>query len=450
MNLSISLLFQKAKNNIGKDVFFTLLNSLWKIISGPITLLMIPIFINQIVQGYWYTFMSLSALSIFADLGFTTIVSQFAAHEFAHLTIDKKSRLLVGDEERIQRISSLFRFVTQWGIKVSIFTFPIIFLVGYYMFANKQDDLNWILPWILFIAVSGINFTVGIVLSFLEGCNQIAEIQKNRTVSLIVSSLSVWLFLYLDFNLLALSLTSFIAIMINIIMLNFRFGILIRQILRKGKGYYVNWRKDFLRLLWKYAISWSSGYLIFQIYIPLTFQFHGSIDAGKVGLSMALTTAIFTISNVWMYVANPKLNMAASKKDWISMDRILRKNMILSILTFTICFSGVICLMILLKGRTHIIDRFLSIMPLSTLLICWMIQLIINSLALYLRAHKQEPLVYLSVMSASITTLSSYIIIRYFSVDYIFFGFLLAVIIGLPITISIFIKKRRLWHTQSI
>jgi len=52
---------------------FTLTNSLWRIVSGPVTLIFIPLFLTPEIQGYWYTFGSLAALSIFADLGFTTI-----------------------------------------------------------------------------------------------------------------------------------------------------------------------------------------------------------------------------------------------------------------------------------------------------------------------------------------------------------------------------------------
>lgn len=88
-----------------RDLLSTLINSLWRIISGPVMLLAIPYFLTPMEQGFWYTFTGLAALSIFADLGFTTIVLQFSAHEFAHLHFER-GRLLSGDKEHLWRLAS--------------------------------------------------------------------------------------------------------------------------------------------------------------------------------------------------------------------------------------------------------------------------------------------------------------------------------------------------------
>jgi hypothetical protein len=58
-------------NQQRKDLFFTLINQLWRLISGPVTMLLIPLFLSPEQQGYWYIFGSISALSVFADLGFS-------------------------------------------------------------------------------------------------------------------------------------------------------------------------------------------------------------------------------------------------------------------------------------------------------------------------------------------------------------------------------------------
>ena len=79
------------------DFRASLINSLWRIVAGPVMLLFIPLFLTALEQGYWYTFTGIAALSIFADLGFTTIVLQFAAHEFAYLRFSD-SRELLGDK----------------------------------------------------------------------------------------------------------------------------------------------------------------------------------------------------------------------------------------------------------------------------------------------------------------------------------------------------------------
>lgn len=83
-----------------RDMLHTLLNQLWRVAAGPVLLLCIPLFLTSVEQGYWYTFTSLAALAVFADLGFSTIILQFAAHEFTHLSFDKKGEVC-GDSQAL-------------------------------------------------------------------------------------------------------------------------------------------------------------------------------------------------------------------------------------------------------------------------------------------------------------------------------------------------------------
>ena len=80
---------------------------------SSIILVFVPLFVTPEIQGFWYTFGSISALSIFADLGFTTIVCQFAAHEFAFIGFDKNFNI-TGTLEYHERLASLFRFIIKW------------------------------------------------------------------------------------------------------------------------------------------------------------------------------------------------------------------------------------------------------------------------------------------------------------------------------------------------
>ena len=439
----------KIVKNLSKDVLLTLTNSLWRIVSGPITLIFIPLYLTPQLQGFWYAFISLSALSIFADLGFTTIVAQFSAHEYAHLNYNCVTKKVEGDVENIRKIGSLLRFVVKWSLTVSLIGFPFILMVGVYMFIGKDANVNWLLPWLLFIIASGLNFTANVILSFLEGCNQIGEIQKNKMISSVFMSLSLWVLLYCNFNLYALSVMTLLGTMINVILLLYRFKTLLFQIYTFSKGFIFNWKNDFFRLIWKYAISFTSGYFIFQIYTPLTFKYHGSIDAGKVGISMALATAMFSIANVWIYVATPKLNMYASRKEWKLMDKLLLKNIILSVTTIVIGILIVFVALFFYSNTVHFLKRFLNIVPILILLFSWLIQLIINGLATYLRAHKEEPLVWLSVAGGIFIVISTFFISKYLSSDYLFTGFLSAQLIALPLVFILFIRKRKEWHTNN-
>lgn len=433
-------------SKLTRDVIYSLSNSLWRLISGPVTLIFIPLFISPVVQGYWFSFNSLGALAMLADLGFTTIVGQFSAHEFAHLRINSATRELEGDQLYLKRISSLFRFVLKWAFTVSMISIPIILSIGIYMFSNKSQNVNWLIPWIIFVMVSGINFTLSSVLSFLEGCNQVAEIQQNRIISTITATISTWVFLASGFDLYSLALTSLIGSILNVLLLIYKFKNIIAQLIQCKIVEKLNWRSDFLNLLWKYAISWSSGYFLFQIYTPLSFSFHGPIFAGKVGISMSLTLAMYSISYVWIYVSTPKFNMLASLKKWNSMDKLLSKTLILSIITFIIGIVFVSILFYFFADKIPMLSRFLGQIPITILFFAWFLQIPIGAIAVYLRAHKQEPMVWVSLAGAIFTAVSTYFLSKYASSDYLFLGIFIANLAILPVTIYILKSKRLAWH----
>lgn len=442
----VNRITKAIKANVGKDVVFTLITNLWRIISGPVTMVFIPLFLTPQVQGFWYTFVSLAALSVFADLGFTTIVSQFSAHEYAYLSFNNEAGILQGSELHIKRLGSLLRFVIKWALAVSVVGFPVILLVGFYMFRENAYHVNWIFPWCIYVLSSGLTFTAGVVLSFLEGCNQIAAIQKNRFLSTVTITVLTLTFLYFGFNLYALAVTAVIGALVNIGLLYLRFRRLIKQVVLESRGYIVDWKSEFFKLLWRYAISWGSGYLIFQIYTPLMFRFHGAVEAGKVGISMTLASATFAIANVWVYVATPKMNMFASRRDWAGMDKLLLKSLGLALCTFLLGSSIILSAIAFYADSITFLKRFLGLIPMAMLLCAWLFQMIINALAVYLRAHKKEPFVLISVVKAVYIGVSTVLIIKFMPPQYLFLGFFTAVMWVLPWSVRLFIRKKKEWH----
>lgn len=157
---------------INKDLTNTMINSLWRVISGPVMLLAIPFFLTPLEQGYWYTFSGLAALSIFADLGFTTIVLQFSAHEFAYLKFGEKN-ILIGDNKHLWKLSSFFRFTISWLRRIMCIVFPLIMIGGYIFLSLKPADIHWQIAWILYSIASAGAFFNSALMSFFEGCNSV-------------------------------------------------------------------------------------------------------------------------------------------------------------------------------------------------------------------------------------------------------------------------------------
>jgi hypothetical protein len=433
------------KNYLKSAVVFTQANQLFRGLSGIFTLILIPLFLTKEQQGYWFTMTSLAALAMLAELGFFQVTLQFAAHEFAYLKFEGND--IVGSEDRKKRLASLFVFCTKWALSVAVVAFPVILLVGFLFLSQQKTGVTWSIPWVVYVAGGSVTFFTSAILCFLEGCNLVATIQRLRLLIAAITMVLMWLGLVFRFGLYALSLSMLAGALCGIYMVWRRYGPLFGTFITESRAAAYSWGRHILPLLWRYALSWSSGYFIFQVYPPLAFQFHGPVEAGKVGLSLTLWMGVLAISNSWLYAVTPRLNMLVSKRDWAGLDALFWRNLALSGATYLTGAIAVLTLIRLMQGRYAIIDRFSDPLSMLLLAIIWFLQVIINGLATYLRAHKQEPLVLPSVLSAIYVTLTTVVCAKYFAPQYFFLGWLSCCVWGVPWVLCIFRTKKRVWQT---
>jgi O-antigen/teichoic acid export membrane protein len=435
-------------NQQHRDLFFTLLNQLWRLVSGPVTMLLIPLFLSPEQQGYWYLFGSLSALSIFADLGFSNIILQFSAHEFAYLHF-LDSGLLDGEDSKLKRLGSFFRFVIKWISTICAVIFPVIYIIGIGFFVRDNVLAVYLMPWTLYAVGSLINFFNNSILSFIEGLNKIEIIQKYRFLVAIVNTSVAAIVLPLGGNVYALAF----GILLSSLALSFfiftRFRKLLAQLLNISRGFVHSWKKEIIPLFAKYVISFSSGYFTFQIYTPLMHYFHGPVYSGKVGITLALVMAIFNMSNIWMYTITPKMNMLISLKSWKNLDRMFLKRLLLSVGTYCFLCIGLVVFLLLFRNIwiiPDIISRFLPLELVGILLFCYFLEVFVNAWALYLRGHKKEPFCVVSIICTIWVVATTYIMGFYFSPMWFFMGFLAAHFWVIPVDYIIYKNSRMKWH----
>lgn len=434
---------------LDKSLINTALNQLYRLISGPMMLLFIPLFLTQEEQGYWYTFTSLAALAIFADLGFSTIILQFAAHEFAFLKF-KDNGEIEGDYIHLRKLADFFRFSVKWLIIIVSIVFPLIILYGFYFIGLRENiDITWKIPWLIYAFSSAIVFIYSSLLYFFEGCNSVAKVEFIRFKVSAITSIILLLGLFFKIKLYALALSLLISFLYGLYMLYKNFNIAMRQLWNISKVQYYSWKKEFFNLIWRYALSWCSGYFIFQIFVPLSFNYYDSIFAGKVGLSNSIWLAVMSISNIFLVAKTPYINMLISKKMWLELDITLKNIFIKLIGTYILGLISFFVLYITLYNKIFIFQRLLDKYTMLMLSVCWLLQLIVNFMAVYLRAHKKEPLMYVSIFCAVYVSISTFFIVNNYPNEYLFLGFLTSFIFVLPISIYIFyLQRKEDWKTK--
>jgi len=428
------------------DAFQTILNQLWRIVSGPLLLVSIPYFLTPETQGYWYTFISLAAFSVLADLGFSNIILQFSAHEFAFLYFNGKMEL-EGDNEHLQKLTDFFWFSLKWLLKIVLFVFPLIIIAGYYFISykttSKVEISGWKPAWVIYAFASAFLFMNSIILSFFEGCNLVGKVQKLRFTIAVATTVTIFLGLILHLNLYALAMSNVVSSFVGIYLIYKNFKNTIYQFLHRKKYIVYDWWPEFSALIWRYAISWGSGFLVFQLFTPMTFYFYGPVAAGKIGISIAMWTAGYNIAISWITTITPQMNMLIAEKRWQDLDKIFFNGLAKSFGTMLVGGIGFFVLELLLYSRITFFHRVLEPLGMFILFVAWLLQVIVNALAIYIRAHKQEPLVKISCINAIIVVIGTSLCGKYLDAQFLFCGFLAGSIIQCPAVYQIFCLFRK-------
>jgi O-antigen/teichoic acid export membrane protein len=433
-----------------KDVAVTFINQAWVLVSGPITMLLITLFLSPEQQGYWYLFGSIAALKIFADLGFSNIILQFSAHEYALLHYTDKG-FLAGEELSLEKLGSFLRFVIKWITTISLVVFPMIYIIGILFFLKDGVLALYIVPWTFYAFGTLINFYNASILSFIEGLDRIFYVQKIKLASAILNTFIIVSCLLFRWYIYALALGMLLSSLFMVFVIFRYFKNVLRQLLNISKSFIYNWKKDIVPLFVRYVVSFSSGYFISQIYVPLMHYFHGPSYSGKVGITIVLVSSVYGISSIWLYTIIPKINMFISRKMWRELDVIFKKRLFFSLGTYFFFIIG-LYVFVTLFGEFWIIPkvvmRFMPMKSLIILFLAYLINLVLNFWSVYLRGHKQEPYAIPSMISAIWVFFVTCLMGKFMSPDWFFAGFLSYNILFLPFGFAIYKKNKERWHDK--
>lgn len=438
---------------LDRAVAFTVAGRAWALVSGVVSAFVITAFLTGVQQGYWYTFGSVLGLQVFFELGLTTVILQFASHERAHLEWTSDRRL-TGDDKVMRRLASVLHLALVWYGVAAVLMVVIVVPVGWWFFAtHRQGDLVWQLPWVLLgLTTAGVLF-VSPVLAILEGCGRVAEIALLRTSQAVLGSLTVWLSLAAGLKLYAVAVTSTVTLVFGIAWLVVRYRRwFVALVTRRTGGEGVGWRSEVWPFQWRIAVSWLSGYFIFQLFTPVLFAYQGAVVAGQMGMSISLAGAVGAMAMAWMNTKAPAFGMFVARRSWTELDHLFFRTVKQSFAAVVLGAAGAWCFVgVLTLAGLSVSQRVLPLLPLALLLGATVVNQIVFSEALYLRAHKKEPFMWLSVVNGVCIGLSTWLLGRSVGAFGVVTGYLvLTVVLGLGGGTWIFRRKRNEWHDHGV
>lgn len=445
---SLKIIFKKL--GIDKAIALTLSSRILQAFSSILNIYLISLFMSKEEQGYYYTFGSLIAIQIFFELGLNTIIVQFVAHEVVHLKL--VDNYYEGSEYNSSRLSSLLHFcIKVFGI-LAIILFFILTYSGYYFFnfyKNLSHNINWQYPWILLCLSTSIMLIIQPILGFLQGLGMIKFVARVLLFQQITSSVLTALILFFHGGLYTSGLSLLLSSLVVLSLLFFSNikNILLNIWVNKSK-WVVNYKNEIFPYQWKIALSWISGYFVFQLFNPVLFATEGPIVAGQMGMSLAVFGGISGLTMSWINTKVPLFSSLIAKKNFSDLDNIFNKSTIQS---FLICIFLVLIfnttIYFLQVYNITIYHRFLSLKFLIMLSLVTIVNQIMFSIATYLRCHKQEPFLLSSIILAILTASSTIVLGGKFGLNGIIIGYsIIMIFISAPWGVYIFLNKKKKWH----
>lgn len=431
-------------------IFYTSLARIIQAGTGVITIFFVAHFLTGVEQGFYYTFGSLLAIQIFFELGLNGIITQYVAHEVSHLSWSTDT-LLEGDIVHVSRLSSLLHLVVKWYTFISGILLILLLIAGF-IFFRKYDTsggtIVWAFPWVIMTISSTMAFLLNPFLAFMEGLGKVKEVAKMRLMQQIITTLIIWaglasgIRLYANgfANLLSI-LTLFCFLFIN------KYRAILVNIWKSISKEKVNYRQEIFPYQWKIALSWISGYFIFQLFNPVLFATEGAVVAGQMGMTLAALNGILSLSFSWMSTKVPTYSSLIAQRNYLQLDNLFDRTLKQSVF---INGSGLVVLFILIYFLKHfnlqLGNRFLPYFPLLLMMTPVFLNQFVSSWATYLRCHKQEPFLINSIVSGILCSLSTLLLGKHFGLIGITSGYCVIGVSFFPWAYYIFKSKKVEWH----
>lgn len=441
-----------GKAGLDSSIAFTILSRIVQSAGGLLTLIMITRFLNKNEQGYFYTFLSILAIRMFFEMGLTIILTQYVAHEAAHLSWSNKFAL-IGEEYYLSRLASIIQLSVKWFLILAVLMFLVLLFGGRFFFSkfNTQLNISWQLPWLILSISTCFILMLDLLLAILEGLGKINEIAKLRLAQHSVNLILLGLFLFANLKLLSHGLALFgSTIITGIILLASGNLKVIKKLWQAQVKWKVNYKKEILPYQLRIALGNVSNYFVFQLFNPVLFATQGPIVAGQMGATQTFLNGIGVVSISWMSTKIALFSKLVAKQKFRQLNLSFKKSTFISVI---VCFTGIIAFIVLVlvlkKYYPALGNRFLGIEPIILLGLTQLANVIGTAQGYFLRSFKKDPFFVSSIIIGILTGISTLICSKYFGITGITMGcFIINGVIGVIWGTIIYKNKKYEWTVK--
>ena len=395
-----------ARLEIDRAVAFSISMRAWQLAAGPVSLMLIAVFFSDHEQGFYYAFANLMAMQAFLELGLNVVVLNVTSGQWAHLKLNEEGRA-VGDPAALARLGNFFRQLLKWYTTISLLFVVGVGAAGYFFLQMRPDpSTDWYAPWwALTLFTAGRTWTWPLV-SVLEGCNRVTAVNRYRLAGAVLANLAVWTVMLCGGGLWAAAASAAVHVAVELHLALVKFRPLFTSLLAVPRTPKLQWKLDVWPLQWRQAIIVSFQYFELSLLTLVIFAYHGDVLAGQTGMTWTLATTLHAAALAWVQTRAPKFGALVAQENFKELDRLYRR---VTTLAVAAALAGLVAIGCLVAGldkfnielRHHrLADR---VLPLSTVLVFLAVMTLKvppYCMAFYIRAHRREPLLPISVASS--------------------------------------------------
>ena len=386
---------------VDQAVFYALCLRGWQFLAGPVSVVLIGLFFTPEMQGFYYTFASLMALQTFFELGFSIVVMNVSSHEWLRLRLDEGGRI-AGDAEAMSRLGSLARLLFRWYGTAALL-FVVLIGVGGELFLSRQAaaDVTWRGPWVGVVVVqAGLLWSLPFSV-LLEGCGQMAIVNRYRLYGAVTANVAVWSSILLGAGLWAAVAAAAARWGWELILLLVRYRRFFQSLRQASTRSRLEWKTDLWPMQWRLAVSGVVSYFAFSLFTPVMFDYHGPAVAGQMGMTWQLVTVVQAVALAWVQARAPLFGRLVASQDFRELDRVFFR---LTWISLAVVVAAATALGFVVWGlyvcEFRLAHRLLGPFPTALFLLAIVCYHVPTCQAFYLRAHKRDPLFAVSVVAS--------------------------------------------------
>lgn len=439
---------------IDRAIWLTLVGRVWGVSAGLVTIYFVTTSLSPTLQGYYYTFYSLIALQVFAELGLNYAIIQFGSHEMARLAWTPAGTVQ-GDATARRRLQSLLHFALAWYGVAALLMVLILPPLGARFFAQAPGNPSYggvTVPWVLLVVFSALALLINACVALLEACGRVADMALVRLSQSVAASLAVWSVLAGGGGLYAVAAGSAMMVLAAGGWLGVKFRHFLGDLLwNRERGAGLDWPGEIWPFQWRIAVSVMSGFLITQLFNPVLLVSHGPVVAGQMGMSLQMIAAMNGAALAWITTKAPVYGQLIATRRRRDLDALFVRGLLQSSL---VLLAGIMAVLVVLflawASGSRYATRVLPLREFALLCVACLANHLVVSEAVYLRAHKEEPFIGISVANGLVTAVLTVLLVPPLgSLGAVLAYTMTSLVIGLGGGTAVFVAKRRQWSAPA-